>query len=267
MKQISKIQKSSKNFTLIELLVVIAIIAILAAILLPALQSARSRGRNASCTSNLKNLGQGMHGYVSDNNDWYPQRYVDGKRMADSDNKGSSWDAAIGTYVHCIYRGTTPDLATPGHQLFNCPDAKKNNEEYIPRGYGMSRYVAGYTGESGKTISYPAEYNTRATGRFNFGNQMVLMDYGAPTTWNSVSYGANFSGDQYPVIGSLNEAKNNRTYFTRHNKWVNYMQKDGAVRNGIHRTTTDAVNGMLWSYRKQNSKFQAQYGGKGVIRL
>ena len=57
-----------KLFTLIELLVVIAIIAILAAMLLPALQQARERGRAASCTSNINQIGKAKGMYTNDNN-------------------------------------------------------------------------------------------------------------------------------------------------------------------------------------------------------
>ena len=46
--------RRAAGFTLIELLVVIAIIAILAAILFPVFAQAREKGRQASCSSNLK---------------------------------------------------------------------------------------------------------------------------------------------------------------------------------------------------------------------
>lgn len=58
-----------KGFTLIELLVVIAIIAVLAAILFPVFAQAREKGRQASCMSNLHQIGLATLQYVQDYDD------------------------------------------------------------------------------------------------------------------------------------------------------------------------------------------------------
>lgn len=95
-----------KSFTLIELLVVIAIIAILAAMLLPALNKARSKAKSIACTANLKQLAQITSFYHGDENDYFPSS----KMKYDSGTDGLvPWPG----YFHFIYRA--PDA------LFACP--------------------------------------------------------------------------------------------------------------------------------------------------
>jgi len=65
-------RRTLRAFTLIELLVVIAIIAILAAILFPVFAQAREKARQASCLSNLKQLGTAVMLYVQDYDESYP---------------------------------------------------------------------------------------------------------------------------------------------------------------------------------------------------
>ena len=86
-----KSESSRAGFTLIELLVVIAIIAILAAMLLPALQNARAKAQQTSCSGNVRQIGQANYMYVSDWNQFLPYGYCR--------SPGGPWYWCLGDYM------------------------------------------------------------------------------------------------------------------------------------------------------------------------
>ena len=64
--------KTSKAFTLIELLVVMAILSILMALLLPAIQSAKEKSRQARCITNMRTLTNAFMMYANDYDEHLP---------------------------------------------------------------------------------------------------------------------------------------------------------------------------------------------------
>lgn len=208
----------NRGFTLIELLVVIAIIAILAAILFPVFAKARSKARQSSCTSNLKQLGIALGMYRSDYDEVNCQY-----RFCNSANP-----SATGFYPPDIWwapydPSVAPD-ATPGAnwnvgllspytkntQIFKCPEEPK-----WQCGYCMS-YIYG------SPMGLPDSYCTDPALR------TVVWDHRrTPGCADTTNYTANPRPPFLPFEGVSGSETH---YPTRHSGGCNFLFYDGHVK-------------------------------------
>lgn len=137
-----------KSFTIVELLVVIAIIAILASLLLPALKSAREKGKAIACTNNIKNIFTAEVGYMGDFNDYIspvgPGRDANGCT-------DYYWTNLLSSYLN--FNGETRnsfrDNIKPSNSVYFCqsqsPQSQQQgvgNPNCYPS-YGINGYLAG----------------------------------------------------------------------------------------------------------------------------
>ncbi|MFA6717060.1 MAG: prepilin-type N-terminal cleavage/methylation domain-containing protein [Victivallaceae bacterium] len=141
-----------KNFTLIELLVVIAIIAILAAILLPALNNARAKGKEIVCVNNLKQFSTVNMLYVADWDGWLPYSVEDNKL----------WDYLLMPYLNYPQAVATAN-AKDGYSVFHCPSGIPNPavNSYRQRGYAYNQRIAeNYHGIMAKLVKIETPHDT-----------------------------------------------------------------------------------------------------------
>ena len=187
-----------KKFTLIELLVVIAIIAILAAIMLPALNKARSRAHDTSCKSNLKQLGNYAVLYAADNDDYVVTQMGN-----------YAWDNTAFTMFLQPYsspwENNIPPSGSAVRKIGYCPGDKKPNF-----------YCPSYGTLSLEQFMYPQAYQTgwRAEkDHYYFGKLGTIGKVG--------NVRANFA------LIADDPALNNHQ--SGNSVWLNYWRVDGSV--------------------------------------
>jgi prepilin-type N-terminal cleavage/methylation domain-containing protein len=112
--------RTRRGFTLIELLVVIAIIAILAAILFPVFAQARAKARQASCTSNVKQLSLSFMMYVQDYDENYPFW-----SWGPSSDVGGCSGPSCGHFESVWFNAIYPYVKNAG--VYKCPSTNDNS--------------------------------------------------------------------------------------------------------------------------------------------
>ena len=127
-------------FTLIELLVVIAIIAILAAILLPALNSARERGRTIDCNSKLNSLCKANLMYAADNDDYFTPTYGNATAKTRFWGDGDSSKGLLTPYIGLHQPDVEIGEVSPGAiSSFGCVSMSPN--EKVRHSYGYNQLL------------------------------------------------------------------------------------------------------------------------------
>lgn len=127
---------------MVEILVTTAIMGVLAALLMGSLKGVTSRGKEAKCISNLRQISAGLATYVAENDGNLPWSTIDsaspfGQSMGLTGSSKYMWSKQLGPYLP--QRGN--NTSSQQNEVFVCPAA-------VYKGYGPKTISSTYNSSS-----------------------------------------------------------------------------------------------------------------------
>jgi prepilin-type N-terminal cleavage/methylation domain-containing protein len=117
-----KTRAVKSGFSLTEMLIVVAIILVLSAIAIVSIRSSREKAASAVCAQNLRQIGVGLHSFISENNGRFPE----GTAYNSYQGQGLCWYDAAAQYMGRPFVSPLDRLP----KQFGCPAG--HGEAYEP---------------------------------------------------------------------------------------------------------------------------------------
>ena len=221
-------------FTLVELLTVIAIIGILIALLLPAINAAREKGRGARCVANLKSWGQGFGVYLSTAGGLYPVEGVSGGTFSSTNRR--SWfnaipdalgELAMSNLLAASTSGRVPPRPDRGDStIFTCPSYPPSA---MPRVLKSTPSLPVFSYAINLWIHHPQRTNDPAVGNraSGFGPTLYQSQLSKPSKFVVLAESLGGDNTQNQIFDNMCGVH----VIPRHKNALNILFADGHVAN------------------------------------
>jgi len=262
--------KIKLGFTLVELLVVIGIIALLISILLPALSKARQQASAVACQANLRQIGQLVEIYASENKGTMPYGLWNGVYnpsipgtlgQPEDTSHAANWVILLMYTLQGQNGNTFNDFANKGAagrgylKTFQCPDAPGQGVETSGSIFGPNEVPTDYTSHprimpvldqnitavDPVTHQWPTSYKASQIRRSSdialIFDGSLYMNPAAPSTGGLGTGGVWLPYYTYPVAGNMDAWR-----YPGYNSPTTYMTDNYALSSASGMTGSDPVD-------------------------